>query len=79
MQVEEHLIDAPVADQIDDIAVGSVTEESYGACGTEGLIGDILSFKAQVWSAELDVGLEGIVEHSKSYIFPPPRWRHDAG
>ena len=78
-QVAQYLIAVSASNQLDCVSVDAGTEERHGTCAAEGLNRDILGFKAQVLAAELDGGIEGLGDHCGSYVFPPSRWRHDAG
>ena len=48
MQVTEHIIAVPVANQLDDVTANSGTEECYGTCGAEVMKGDVPGLKSQV-------------------------------
>ena len=46
MEVPEHLVEYPAANQIDDVAVDDQTEELYGTSGMEIAGGHGLGFKS---------------------------------
>ena len=54
MQVAEHLIAAPAANQFYDVTVNTGTEERHGTCGMKVMSGYILGFESQVWYTEHD-------------------------
>ena len=77
VQVVQHLISETALNWIDDVTIDFSTQEFHGTCGAQGSRGDILGFKYQVLTIELDGGLEGLGYHCDSYVFPPPCWHHD--
>ena len=79
VKVAEHLFTALEAYQLGCVAINIITKERHGTCGTEVSNVEILGFKAQVWSAELDGGLEGIGDHCGCYVFSPSYWHCDPG
>ena len=72
IQVVEHLIAAPAADQLYNVAADTIIEERHITCGKEELSGDILEFKSHVWAAELEGVVEGIGDNCGTCVFPPP-------
>ena len=79
VQVSNHIIAAPSANQLDDVDVGAGTEDRHGPCGAEWKSGDILGFESQVWAAEHDGGLDGLVYHGWCYVLPSSCRNYDAG
>ena len=69
MQVAQYLIDMPAANNLDNVSVNDGIEERHYTCRVEGLYGDILGLKYQVWDAELDVSLESLRDHLWGAIF----------
>ena len=68
IQLAEHIISTPTADQIDDIYGNSGTEECHGTCGVEETSWDILGFESQVWDIEHEGVLEGLGCHGRRKI-----------
>ena len=64
MQVAQHFIGAPAADEAYDISVNAGAEEGIGSRGSEATGCDILGKETKRWAQEPDGQLDGVSDHA---------------